>query len=94
MKKILLILTLISLTTHAMEVDEEAAIPLPPAGQEQHQNEGEEVLQEKKKHLCIRIGTRVNDSFCCDKVGTVIGLVLGAGAMTLVFTVLITEAFT
>ena len=61
MKKLLLSLSLISFITQAMAVvvDEEAAVSLPAAGQEQHQNEGEKVLQEKKKHFCIRIGERL-----------------------------------
>ncbi len=35
MKKLFLILSLFSLTAQAMQIDEEAAIPLPPAGQEE-----------------------------------------------------------
>ena len=49
MKKLLLILSLISLTAQAMQIDEEAAIPL-PAGQEEDTTAEEIEPEQEERH--------------------------------------------
>ncbi len=87
MKKLVFLLLLISLTTQAMQVDEEAALP---TGQEQHQNEGEKVLQEKKKHFCIRMGERLKT--CTQRPSSYMAVGLGT-AFLLATGVMVYAAF-
>ena len=79
MKKLLLILTLISFTAHAMEVDEEAQVL--PAGQEQNEIvEEEEQPQNERERIsfCIRLGTRLKT--CPQRISNTTLLIIGLSA--------------